>query len=370
MLQPVVIDGIRTPIGKLNGAMKDIQPEEIAAFLLQKICERSHLDIRLLDAVILGQAKQSSDQPNIARLAALMTKFPLEVQAYTVHRQCGSGMQAVQNAAQEIMCGYADFVLAGGVESMSNAQYYLREARRGYAVGNGILLDPNTESQPRSQPADQYGVLTMGMTAENIAGKYVIDDEIEPLPVKKKKEILMFAADEHPRLSTIEKLAELKPAFKKDGSVTAGNASGRNDGGAMLLIAEESAAAKAGLKPMAKIISQASIGVSPAYMGMGPVPATRLALKRAGLRIEDIGLIEINEAFAAQSLAVIQELEIDLTRVNVNGGAIALGHPIGCSGARILVTLLHEMQKRQVRYGLATLCIAGGLGSATVLELV
>ena len=393
MLQPVVIDGIRTPIGKLNGAMKDIQPEEIAAFLLQKICERSHFDIRLLDAVILGQAKQSSDQPNIARLAALMTKFPLEVQAYTVHRQCGSGMQAVQNAAQEIMCGYADFVLAGGIESMSNAQYYLREARRGYAVGNGILLDPNTESQPRSQPADQYGVLTMGMTAENIAEKYVIsrtaqdyfacesqekaqaaiksfDDEIEPLPVKKKKEILMFAADEHPRLSTIEKLAELKPAFKKDGSVTAGNASGRNDGGAMLLIAEESAAAKAGLKPMAKIISQASIGVSPAYMGMGPVPATRLALKRAGLRIEDIGLIEINEAFAAQSLAVIQELEIDLTRVNVNGGAIALGHPIGCSGARILVTLLHEMQKRQVRYGLATLCIAGGLGSATVLELV
>ena len=375
MLQPVVIDGIRTPIGKLNGAMKDIQPEEIAAFLLQKICERRHLDIRLLDAVILGQAKQSSDQPNIARLAALITKFPLEVQAYTVHRQCGSGMQAVQNAAQEIMCGYADFVLAGGVESMSNAQYYLREARRGYAVGNGILLDPNTESQPRSQPADQYGVLTMGMTAENIAEKYVIsrtaqdyfacesqekaqaaiksgrfDDEIEPLPVKKKKEILMFAAD--------------------DGSVTAGNASGRNDGGAMLLIAEESAAAKAGLKPMAKIISQASIGVSPAYMGMGPVPATRLALKRAGLRIEDIGLIEINEAFAAQSLAVIQELEIDLTRVNVNGGAIALGHPIGCSGARILVTLLHEMQKRQVRYGLATLCIAGGLGSATVLELV
>ena len=269
---------------------------------------------------------------------------------------------------------------------MSNAQYYLREARRGYAVGNGILLDPNTESQPRSQPADQYGVLTMGMTAENIAEKYVIsrtaqdyfacesqekaqaaiksgrfDDEIEPLPVKKKKEILMFAADEHPRLSTIEKLAELKPAFKKDGSVTAGNASGRNDGGAMLLIAEESAAAKAGLKPMAKISSQASIAVSPAYMGMGPVPATRLALKRAGLRIEDIGLIEINEAFAAQSLAVIQELEIDLTRVNVNGGAIALGHPIGCSGARILVTLLHEMQKRQVRYGLATLCIAGVL---------
>lgn len=395
MLQPVIIDGIRTPIGKMNGAMKDVQPEEIAAFLLQRICERNGLEPKLLNAVILGQAKQSSDQPNIARLAVLLAKFPLALQAYTVHRQCGSGMQAVQNAAQEIMCGYADFVLAGGVESMSNAPYYLRQARRGYTVGNGVLLDPNTESQPRSQPVDQYGLLTMGMTAENIAEKYGIsrnaqdsfacesqektqaaissgrfNAEIEPMQVKKKKEVLLFAVDEHPRMSTLEKLAELKPAFKRDGSVTAGNASGRNDGGAVLLIAEERAALTAGFKPVAKIVSQASVGVSPAYMGMGPVPATRLALQRAGLSIEDIGLIEINEAFAAQSLAVIQELGVDKARVNVNGGAIALGHPIGCSGARILVTLLHEMEKSQVRYGLATLCIAGGLGSATVLELV
>ncbi|WP_455656572.1 thiolase family protein [Phascolarctobacterium sp.] len=395
MQQPVIIDGVRTPIGKLNGAMQSVQPEEMAALLLREICDRNSLDAKLLDAVILGHAKQSSDQPNIARLAALIARFPVELQAYTVHRQCGSGMQALHNAAQEIMCGYADFVLAGGVESMSNAQYYLRQARRGYTVGNGVLLDPNTESQPRSQPIDQYGTLTMGLTAENIAEKYgisreaqdrfayesqckahnaitsgIFTDEITAVPVKNKKETVLFTTDEHPRLSSLAKLAELKAAFKKDGTVTAGNSSGRNDGGAMLLVAEEKAALAAGLKPVAKIISQAAAGVSPAYMGMGPVPATKLALRRAGLKIEDLGLIEINEAFAVQSLAVIQELGLDPEIVNVNGGAIALGHPIGCSGARILVTLMHEMKKRQVKYGLATLCIAGGLGSATVLELL
>ena len=395
MQQPVIIDGVRTPIGKLNGAMQSVQPEEMAALLLREICDRNSLDAKLLDAVILGHAKQSSDKPNIARLAALIARFPVELQAYTVHRQCGSGMQALHNAAQEIMCGYADFVLAGGVESMSNAQYYLRQARRGYTVGNGVLLDPNTESQPRSQPIDQYGTLTMGLTAENIAEKYgisreaqdrfayesqckahnaitsgIFTDEITAVPVKNKKETVLFTTDEHPRLSSLAKLAELKAAFKKDGTVTAGNSSGRNDGGAMLLVAEEKAALAAGLKPVAKIISQAAAGVSPAYMGMGPVPATKLALRRAGLKIEDLGLIEINEAFAVQSLAVIQELGLDPEIVNVNGGAIALGHPIGCSGARILVTLMHEMKKRQVKYGLATLCIAGGLGSATVLELL
>lgn len=395
MQQPVIIDGVRTPIGKLNGAMQSVQPEEMAALLLREICDRNSLDAKLLDAVILGHAKQSSDQPNIARLAALIARFPVELQAYTVHRQCGSGMQALHNAAQEIMCGYADFVLAGGVESMSNAQYYLRQARRGYTVGNGVLLDPNTESQPRSQPIDQYGTLTMGLTAENIAEKYgisreaqdrfayesqckahnaitsgIFTDEITAVPVKNKKETVLFTTDEHPRLSSLAKLAELKAAFKKDGTVTAGNSSGRNDGGAMLLVAEEKAALAAGLKPVAKIISQAAAGVSPAYMGMGPVPATKLALRRAGLKIEDLGLIEINEAFAVQSLAVIQELGLDPEIVNVNGGAIALGHPIGCSGARILVTLMHEMKKRQVKYGLATLCIAGGLGSATILELL
>ncbi|MGE4588476.1 MAG: acetyl-CoA C-acyltransferase [Acidaminococcaceae bacterium] len=395
MKQVVIIDAIRTPIGKLNGAMKDIEPEDMAALLIQEIVQRTGINVDELNSIVFGHAKQSSDQPNIARIASLIAKLPVEIPAYTVHRQCGSGMQAVHNVTQEMMCGYADLGLAGGVESMSNAQYYLRKARRGYSVGNGIILDPNTESQPRSQPIDQYGSLTMGMTAENIAEKYNIardkqdefacesqvktnkaiqngtfKDEIIPVPIKTKKQTTLFEIDEHPRLTSIEELAKLKAVFKKDGTVTAGNASGRNDGAALLLLAEEEKAQKLGLKPMARIISQAAAGVSPAYMGMGPVPATQLALKRAGLTVKDIGLIELNEAFAAQSLGVIQELGLNKEIVNVNGGAIALGHPIGCSGARILVTLVHEMKRRNVRYGLATLCIAGGLGTSTIVELV
>ena len=395
MKQVVIIDAIRTPIGKLNGAMKDIEPEDLAALLIQEIVQRTGINVDELNSIVFGHAKQSSDQPNIARIASLIAKLPVEIPAYTVHRQCGSGMQAVHNVTQEMMCGYADLGLAGGVESMSNAQYYLRKARRGYSVGNGIILDPNTESQPRSQPIDQYGSLTMGMTAENIAEKYNIardkqdefacesqvktnkaiqngtfKDEIIPVPIKTKKQTTLFEIDEHPRLTSIEELAKLKAVFKKDGTVTAGNASGRNDGAALLLLAEEEKAQKLGLKPMARIISQAAAGVSPAYMGMGPVPATQLALKRAGLTVKDIGLIELNEAFAAQSLGVIQELGLNKEIVNVNGGAIALGHPIGCSGARILVTLVHEMKRRNVRYGLATLCIAGGLGTSTIVELV
>lgn len=395
MKQAVIIDGIRTPIGKLNGAMKDIEPEIMASLLISEMVKRTNLNPQELDSIILGHTKQSADQPNIARLAALMAGIPVEVQSYTIHRQCGSGMQAVHNVAQEIMCGYTGLGLAGGVESMSNAQYYLRKARRGYSVGNGVILDPNTESQPRSQPIDQYGSLTMGMTAENIAEKYGISrqeqdefaynsqlktqnaiagglfkDEIIPVPIKSKKQTIFFDTDEHPRLSALEDMAKLKPAFKPDGSVTAGNSSGRNDGAALLLVAEEEKAKELGLKPMARIIGQAAAGVSPAYMGMGPVPATRLALQRAGLKLADIGLIELNEAFAAQSLGVIRELGINQEITNVNGGAIALGHPIGCSGARILVTLVHEMKRRNVRYGLATLCIAGGLGTSTVVELI
>lgn len=392
----VIIDAIRTPIGKLNGAMKDIQPEDMTAMLLKEIVKRNNVNPEIISAVIMGHAKQSSDQPNIARLAALIAKLPIEIQAYTVHRQCGSGMQAVHNAAQEIMCGLSDIVLAGGVESMSNAQYYMRKARRGYSVGNAVLLDPNTESQPRSQPIDQYGTLIMGNTAENIADKYGVSresqdkfaynsqlktynaiqqgifiDEIVPVNIKAKKQEFLFTVDEHPRLSSIDTLAKLNPAFKTNGgTVTAGNSSGRNDGAAMLLVAEEKKAEELGWKPITRIISQAAVGVSPAFMGMGPVPASRLALKRAGLTVEDLGLIEINEAFAAQSIAVIRELGLNEDIVNVNGGAIALGHPIGCSGARILVTLVHEMKRRKIRYGLATLCIAGGLGSATVVELV
>ena len=393
MKNVVIIDGYRTAIGKLSGALKTVQPEILASELMVETLKRSGVNAADLDEVIIGHAKQSSDQPNIARLAALHAGIPIEVPAYTVHRQCGSGMQALQNATQMIKAGEGEIMLVGGVESMSTAAYYLRSARDGYKAGNGLLLDPNTESQPRSQPSKVYGELTMGMTAENLAVQYDISreeqdafayssqlktknaidsgrfaDEIVPVVMKSRKGAVEFKIDEHPRLTSMEDLASLKAVFKKDGTVTAGNASGRNDGAAMLVVADENKALQMGLKIKARIIGQASAGVSPEIMGIGPAPATCKALERAGLKLEDIGLIELNEAFAAQSLAVIKELGINPEIVNVNGGAIALGHPIGCSGARILVTLVHEMQKRNVRYGLATLCIAGGLGLTTVVE--
>lgn len=393
MKNAVIIDGYRTAIGKLSGTIKNIQPEILASELIVETLKRCGVNGAELDEVILGHAKQSSDQPNIARLAALHAGIPVDIPAYTVHRQCGSGMQALHNAVQSIKADQGEIILVGGVESMSTAAYYLRSARDGYKAGNGLLLDPNTESQPRSQPSKIYGELTMGMTAENLAEKYSIsrveqdtfayysqlktkeaiengkfDEEIIPVNIKSKKGVLEFKVDEHPRLSSVEELSKLKAVFKKDGTVTAGNSSGRNDGAAMLIVAEEDKAIKMGVKISARVISQAAAGVSPDIMGIGPVPAIRKALQYAGLRLEDIGLIELNEAFAAQSLAVIKELGINMEVVNVNGGAIALGHPIGCSGARILVTLIHEMKKRNVRYGLASLCIAGGLGLATIIE--
>lgn len=393
MKEVVLIDGIRTPIGKIGGALKHIAVEDLAALVSRELLNRHEIQPAKLDEVIFGHAKQSSDQPNLARLAALLADIPVEVPAYTVHRQCGSGLQAVHNAVQAIRAGEAGLVLAGGAESMSNAPYYLRNARFGYASGNGEIVDPNTESQPRSQPVDRYGKLTMGMTAENLAVKYAISreeqdqfalgsqlkaqqaiegnrfvEEIVPVPVKLKKAVQLFSVDEFPRKTSLEELAALKPVFKKDGTVTAGNSSGRNDGAAAVLVASLDKARELGLKPKARVVAQAAAGVSPDIMGIGPAPATRKALQQAGMSLSDIGLVELNEAFAAQSLAVIKELGLDQSIVNVNGGAIALGHPIGCSGARILVTLLNEMQRRQVRYGLAALCIAGGLGVATIVE--
>lgn len=395
MREVFLIDGVRTAVGRLGGSLKEIQPEFLATHTMKGLIERTGILSSELDEVILGQAKQSSDQPNIARLASLIAEFPIELPAYTVHRQCGSGLQAVMNAVQAIQTGDAECILAGGVESMSNAPYYLRKGRYGYLAGNGLLVDPNTESQPCSQPREVYGELTMGMTAENLAEKYQISREeqdlfafesqqkadrairegefkaeIIPVPVKKKRETIFFDTDEHPRLTSLEALASLKAAFKKGGTVTAGNSSGRNDGASMLLVASGEKAEKLRLKPKARILSQASAGVPPEIMGIGPVPALRKAVEKAGLRLEDLDLIELNEAFAAQSLAVMKELGLKKEKVNVNGGAIALGHPIGNSGARILVTLLHAMEKRKARYGAATLCIAGGLGVALVIERV
>jgi acetyl-CoA C-acetyltransferase len=391
----VIVSAVRTAGGRIGGSLKDVQPEDLARVVIEAALERAGVEPEAVDEVIIGQAKQSADAANLARVAALRAGLPVEVPAYTVMRQCGSGLQAVNNGAQAIMCGLADVVVAGGTESMSNAPYYLRGARFGYGAGNAVLVDSNTESQPRSQPVEIYGNLTMGLTAENVAAKYRISreeqdrfalasqeralaaiaagrfaGEIVPVEVPQKGARVEFAVDEHLRNTSLEALAALPPIFKEGGTVTAGNSSGRNDGAACLVLMSSREAARRGLKPLAAIRSQAVAGVPPEIMGIGPVPASRKALAAAGLTLKDIGLVEVNEAFAAQTLAVIRELGLDEGRVNVNGGAIALGHPLGCSGARILTTLLFEMRRRGIRYGLATLCIAGGQGIATVVEAV
>jgi len=395
MKSVVITSAVRTPVGNMGGFFRDILAVELARTVLEEAVKRSGIEKSIVDEIILGQAKQSTDAPNIARVAALEGGFPEEVPAYTVHRQCSSGLQAILNAAWQIQAGYGDVIVAGGVESMSTAPYYLRNARYGYKSGNGELLDPNTESQPKSQPEDMYGTFTMGMTAENLADKYGITreeqdefayashvravaaidagrfkDEIVPVNVRVGRgETALVDTDEGPRRDTsLEKMAKLKPAFKTGGSVTAGNSSSRNDGAAAVVVMSEEKAAQLGIRPLARFVAAGIAGVNPTIMGIGPVPATRKALERAGLKLDDVGLIELNEAFAAQSLAVVRELGINREILNVNGGAIALGHPLGCSGTRISVTLIHEMLRRNTRYGLATICVAGGLGVSTIFE--
>ncbi|RNB75699.1 thiolase family protein [Brevibacillus panacihumi] len=390
----VIVNALRTPIGRFGGALATVPPEDLLALVINNNLSLSGLTPDLVDEVIVGQTKQSAHTPNIARVSALKAIFPESVTGYTVHRQCGSGMQAVANAYQSIAMGQSQIVLAGGVESMSQAPYYFVGNRFGIQPGDLTLYDSNTESQPRSQPQSRYGHFTMGETAEWLAEKYAISreeqdayalqsqqkarraiqthaftDEIVPVEIQEGKlGTRLFAVDEHPRETTLEKLAKLAPVFREGGTVTAGNSSGRNDGAAMLLMMKEERALALGLTPLARIRSFAAAGVSPKEMGIGPVPASQKALAMAGLELGDMELIELNEAFAAQSLAVLKEWGITEERVNVNGGAIALGHPLGCSGARILVTLVHEMRKRDAKYGLGTLCIAGGQGMAMVVE--
>ena len=390
----VIVSAVRTALGRVGGSIKDVQPEDLATVVMLAAVERAGIEPASVDEVIIGQTKQSADAANLARVAALKAGFPVEVPAYTVMRQCGSGLQAVQSAVQAIRSGEAEIVVAGGVESMSLAPYYLRGARFGFLSGNTVVVDSNTESQPRSQPYEVYGDLTMGLTAENLAERYDISreeqddfalesqerawraiesgrfrDEIVPVEVPVRKgPPLVFDTDEHPRRTSLEKLAALRPVFKEGGSVTAGNSSGRNDGGACLVLMSADAARARSIQPLATVRGQAVAAVDPRIMGIGPAPAARKALERAGLALSDIGLFEVNEAFAAQSLAVVKELGLDREILNVNGGAIALGHPLGCSGARILTTLLHEMRRRGTRYGLAGICIAGGQGMATVVE--
>jgi acetyl-CoA C-acetyltransferase len=394
MTDVVIVSAVRTALGRLGGALKDVPPEDLATVVITAAVERAGVEPAVVDEVVMGQTKQSADAANLARVAALKAGFPASVPAYTVMRQCGSGLQAVGNALQAIRAGDAETVVAGGVESMSLAPYYLRGARFGFISGNTVVVDPNTESQPRSQPYEVYGDLTMGLTAENLAERYEVTreeqdafalrsqqralaaieagrfgDEIVPVAVPVRKGSWeAFAVDEYPRHTSLERLAALPAVFKEGGSVTAGNSSGRNDGASCLVLMSAETARARGAEPLATIRGHAVAGVDPRYMGIGPVPASRAALDRAGLTLADIGLVEINEAFAAQTIACVRELGLDEDILNVNGGAIALGHPLGCSGARILTTLLHEMRKRGTRYGLAGICIAGGQGMATIIE--
>ena len=395
MKEVFIVDGVRTAIGRMGGALKDVEVDFLSEKVMREVLKRSQISGKDVDEVVWGHAKQSSDVPNLARLAALRADLPVEVPGYTVHRQCGSGLQAINNGAQQIMCGLSDIVLTGGAESMSTAPYYLRKARYGYEAGNAEIIDSNTESQPRAQPIEVYGNLTMGLTAENLAEKYSISreeqdyfamrsqekaanaikegkfkEEIIPYELKKKREMILFDTDEHPRLTSLEKLAGLRPVFKEGGTVSAGNSSGRNDGAGALVLMSGEEVRRRGIKPRLRIVSQATVGVSPEIMGIGPVPATLKALKQAGLTMDDIDLIELNEAFAAQALAVIKELNIDMDKLNVNGGAIALGHPIGGTGAILTIKLMHEMRRRGSRYGLITACIGGGQGIATIVENV
>ncbi|WP_017756340.1 thiolase family protein [Calidifontibacillus oryziterrae] len=392
MKQPYIVESVRTAIGRMGGTLKDITVDVLAEKVIREVLVRSNPEVEV-DEVILGQAKQSADTSNLGRLAALKAGLPITTTGFTIHRQCGSGLQAINTADMQIRLGYSDVIVAGGAESMSTAPYYIRNARYGIQAGNSLILDPNTESQPCSQPIETYGNLTMGMTAENLAEKYNIsradqdefalrsqelanaaiesgrfEKEIVPIEIKSRKATTIFNTDEHPRSTTIESLSKLRAVFKENGSVTAGNSSGRNDGAAAVLMMTEEKMNHYGLKPKAKIIAQAVSGVSPEIMGIGPVTSTFKALKQCGLSMDDIDLIELNEAFAAQSLAVIREAGMNIDKINVNGGAIALGHPIGATGAIIMTKLLHEMERRGKKYGLVTLCIGGGQGISTIIE--
>ena len=398
MKEVVVVSAVRTAIGSIGGTLKHVQPEVLLQAAFEGAIAKAGIDKAIIDEAIAGHAKQSADQPNIARKSALMARIPEEVPAYTVHRQCASGMQAMLNGVQQIQCGYSDVILAGGAESMSTAPFYLRNARFGVGNGNAPLCDPNTESQPKSQPEDIYGTFTMINTADTVARQYNVSrqaqdefalqsqkravaaidagkfkDEIVPVIIPRRKgDPLVFDADEYPKRNTdMDQLAKLKPIFK-DGFVTAGNASGRNDGGSALILMSADKAKDLGLKPLVKILAGSAAGVDPRVMGIGPVASTKKLLKALEpkkLSLQDFKLVELNEAFAAQALGCIYELKLDQEITNVNGGAIALGHPLGATGARISTTLIHEMMKRQAQFGLATLCIGGGLGMSMAFEL-
>jgi acetyl-CoA C-acetyltransferase len=392
-----IVDALRTPIGKFNGTLSSIRPDDLAALVIKKIVERNNtwLDTKLIEEVILGAANQSGeDNRNVARMAALLAGLPVEVAGVTVNRLCASGLQAIADAARALNNGDGDIYIAGGVENMTRAPYVLSKATTTFERTQQ-MFDTSIGWRFTNKLFPKDITYSMGETAENVAKKWNIsrqaqdefahlsqlkyqkaheaskfNDEMIAIELDKGKgERVFFEKDEQPRLSSVETLARLKPAFVKDGTVTAGNSSGINDGAAATLVVSEAMVKKFNLKPLARVVSIAASGVEPAYMGIGPVSATLKALKRADLNISDIGLAELNEAFASQSIVCIQELGINPEVVNVNGGAIAIGHPLGCSGARITSTLVHEMKRRSnVKYGLATMCIGVGQGMAIIYE--
>lgn len=402
MLEAVIIDSLRTPIGALGGSLAKVRPDDLVALVLQALIQRNSLDASRIEEVYLGCANQAGeDNRNIARMALLLAGLPVSTAGVTVNRLCASGLSAVTMAARAIRAGEGDCFLAGGVESMSRAPYSVPKAEQGFPFGNLTAWDTALGWRyPNPRMQELYGTDAMGETAENIAQETGITradqdafaleshrraiaaidsglfaEEIIPVPVPQKKgDPLLVSTDERPRRDTsLESLARLKPAFRKDGSVTAGNSSGMNDGAAALVLMSAARATSLGCKPLARVVASAAAGVAPRTMGLGPIPAVQKLLARANLTMDQLGLIELNEAFAVQSLAVMHALGLQAHLTNVNGGAIALGHPLGCSGARILTTLLHEMRRRaptQPRpfYGLATLCVGVGQGEAMLVE--
>ncbi|WP_053954797.1 acetyl-CoA C-acetyltransferase [Inediibacterium massiliense] len=390
MREVVIASAVRTAVGSYGGSLKDFKPADLGAIVIKEALNRAKVAPEQVSEVLFGCVLQAGQGQGVARQSAVKAGIPVEIPATTINIICGSGLKSVALAAQTIAAGDNDIVIAGGTEVMSNAPYVVEKARWGHRMGDAKFVD----EMIKDGLWDAFNNYHMGITAENIAEQYGITreeqdefsarsqnraekarkegrfkDEIVPVEIKKKKETIIFDQDEFIREGvTAESIGKLRPAFKKDGTVTAGNASGINDGAAAFVIMSKEKADELGIKPLATIVSNATAGVDPSVMGLGPIPSSRKALEKAGLKIEDIDLVEANEAFAAQSIAVARDLNLDMEKVNVNGGAIAIGHPIGASGGRILVTLLHEMEKRDAKRGLATLCIGGGMGTALVVE--
>ncbi|TVQ92256.1 MAG: acetyl-CoA C-acetyltransferase [Bacteroidetes bacterium] len=393
MREVVIVSAVRTAIGSYGGSLAGFSAVELGVIAVKEAISRAGIKPADVDETIVGNILSAGQGQNIARQISVLAGVPETSPAMTINKLCGSGLRSVIMAAQFIMLGDADIILAGGTESMSNAPYLLEKARFGYRMGHGEL----TDSMIKDGLTDAFNNFHMGITAENIADQWQLSreeqdvfaansqqkaekaiqegrfkEEIVSVEIPQRKgDPIIFDTDEYPKSGiTVDKLAKLRPAFKKDGTVTAGNASGLNDGAAMLIIMTAQKAKELGVQPIARIVSYANAALDPKIMGYGPVPATRAALKKAGMTISDIDLVEANEAFAAQSLAVAKDLDLDMEKVNVNGGAIALGHPIGASGARILTTLLYEMKKRNAKTGLATLCIGGGQGTSLIIEKI